>query len=152
MKKVAVLLFIVVLAIMVGATDSTDVSAKSKKQKYIEKLEQIIEKVKDTVGPTVTKVLQKIVKKYEAGKISFKKALKKIKAKIKEVLTTPISLDQLQIPPILSEATPSQTKTLPCPNDIGGGLVPIPLAPDGEEDGLIPIPLAPNEETVYQLC
>ena len=140
MKKMFVtLLFVVVLVTIVGATNSVDVSAKSKKEKCVEKLKEIVEKVKDTVGPVVTKALNKIIKKYEAGKITFKKALKKIKAKIKEFMSTPVSLEDLLIPPIIStEKSPDLTRTLPCPID--------------QDDGLVPIPLAPDEESVIQLC
>ena len=139
MKKiVSLMLLVVILILMVGATNSVNVSAKSKKDKYIEKLKEIIEEVKDKVGPVVTKALNKIVQKYESGKISFKKALKKIKAKIKEVLSTPVSLEDLMIPPIIStEKSPNFTRTLPCPE---------------QDDGMIPIPLAPDEEPVLQLC
>lgn len=138
MKKTIAIMLFVVLVTIVGATNSVDVSAKSKKEKCIEKLQEVIEKVKEKVGPVVAKTLQKIVKKYEAGKISFKKALKKIKAKIKEVLCTPVSIEDLQIPPILSTEKSPVTRTLPCPID--------------QDDGMTPIPLAPDEEPAIQLC
>ena len=130
------MLFVVVLTVVVGVIDPVDASAKSKKEKCIEKLQEIIEKVKDKVGPVVTKALNKIVQKYESGKITFKKALSKIKAKIKEVLSTPVSLEDLQIPPILSTEKSPETRTLPCPIDQDDGMIPIPLAPDEEEPGL----------------